>query len=790
MNIVDKYTLTQIGACDLKAENSLLTIPNLQRGAVWRPRQVELLWDSILQGFPIGTITVLLDERRENNSGQLIDGQQRVGAIIAGFREPSCDDETVVWIDAEPKEYSDRQFAVRVTSRAHPWGYKVTGETFSAIERNRSIRKAGYTPGAPRRDWNILNFGPADSGLPIPFSYLLSAKGEDRQYEVVEKCKKLAENSKGWSDKYLEKVSNMAPGALDRYFNAIDELFGRKENSKEYEVPAIIINNTNNLELLFERIGRQGTPLTDKELAYALMKHYWEDRKFGITNAELCKDLMPEEDFAVGVFRLFASIRGMRADVGSSFIRSVKNGTDSESERIRKEVLHAYENHGELLKGLISRVREWILTCDEGGKYHPIVLTEMVMRKPYLFVLLMRLAYIDVIEKRLSVGEGFIQAMAFYLHTCLWKEDKVIVRIYEEICYCEDVVTEDIIVDTIRQCISYEWAMPLVSSFEDYPALQESAVDVKWDLEKYSNEKGSFLFEQLFQYGTPASDFMLKLAERKYFYKQYEDYNPSRKDLWLDQVRPWDHDHIVPQNWAGEEATWSEFCSKWINCIGNIADIPLEINRGKGASDDWSVYEQYPSELLYHPENGVLAINSNLATDDQQVLHLFRFVRDRFLLIAEPFLKILQKLHLYEGLNSTQVLRKSLLLQLQSKHPGCNIFYLDRGLERQIDGEDNYAWQQPWVSISKDYNNEERVIAMAVFIDYDKKFYVERGLRKRPDKYIEQLTSKTWYEPGRVAYGKIEPVVLEDGTISLVNRYGVDAIAQFESLLENPDYPL
>ena len=28
-------------------------IPSLQRGAVWKPQQVELLWDSILRGFPI-----------------------------------------------------------------------------------------------------------------------------------------------------------------------------------------------------------------------------------------------------------------------------------------------------------------------------------------------------------------------------------------------------------------------------------------------------------------------------------------------------------------------------------------------------------------------------------------------------------------------------------------------------------------------------------------------------------------------------------------------------------------
>jgi uncharacterized protein with ParB-like and HNH nuclease domain len=35
--------------------NSNVSLPALQRGLVWKPAQVELLWDSILRGFPIGS---------------------------------------------------------------------------------------------------------------------------------------------------------------------------------------------------------------------------------------------------------------------------------------------------------------------------------------------------------------------------------------------------------------------------------------------------------------------------------------------------------------------------------------------------------------------------------------------------------------------------------------------------------------------------------------------------------------------------------------------------------------
>ena len=48
----------------------LAGLPSLQRGAVWRPNQIELLWDSILRGFPIGSLVVSpLLEKQVTRSG-------------------------------------------------------------------------------------------------------------------------------------------------------------------------------------------------------------------------------------------------------------------------------------------------------------------------------------------------------------------------------------------------------------------------------------------------------------------------------------------------------------------------------------------------------------------------------------------------------------------------------------------------------------------------------------------------------------------------------------------------
>ena len=55
-------TLKQIASWQISTikNNSAIKarIPSLQRGAVWEPQQIEMLWDSILRGFPIGSIVI------------------------------------------------------------------------------------------------------------------------------------------------------------------------------------------------------------------------------------------------------------------------------------------------------------------------------------------------------------------------------------------------------------------------------------------------------------------------------------------------------------------------------------------------------------------------------------------------------------------------------------------------------------------------------------------------------------------------------------------------------------
>ena len=79
---------------DVKAQ-----LPVLQRGFVWKPGQVEKLWDSLIQGFPVGSLLLAricgksktvegrgAEGAVKNPTHILLDGQQRATSIALGFR--------------------------------------------------------------------------------------------------------------------------------------------------------------------------------------------------------------------------------------------------------------------------------------------------------------------------------------------------------------------------------------------------------------------------------------------------------------------------------------------------------------------------------------------------------------------------------------------------------------------------------------------------------------------------------------------------------------------------------
>lgn len=64
-------TLKQIADWQLSSRDKIAKgacwaeMPSFQRGLVWKPAQIEVLWDSLMRGIPIGALSLLPIEGNE-----------------------------------------------------------------------------------------------------------------------------------------------------------------------------------------------------------------------------------------------------------------------------------------------------------------------------------------------------------------------------------------------------------------------------------------------------------------------------------------------------------------------------------------------------------------------------------------------------------------------------------------------------------------------------------------------------------------------------------------------------
>ena len=197
------------------APTPLAVLPLLQRGLAWKPEKVERLWDSLVRGFPVGSLLVSpyrdrpdLGAKKSALQGNLLpdadrdwhllDGQQRATAIALGFFNPwrnqahqdVGDLRYTLWVDLDPADGADeRDFVFRLLTRSHPWGYQrqnpgaplTAGYRREAIENyekenNGGCLEAGRLP---------LKAAPFDANAPVPVAILLECIQQSNTWNLL-----------------------------------------------------------------------------------------------------------------------------------------------------------------------------------------------------------------------------------------------------------------------------------------------------------------------------------------------------------------------------------------------------------------------------------------------------------------------------------------------------------------------------------------------------------------------------------------------------------------------------
>lgn len=308
-------------------------LPSLQRDAVWKPGQVELLWDSLFRGFPCGSLVVSERlEHQESRHGKqagnqdpwpepeiqkrhLLDGQQRSNAIALGFFDPfpvgaDIDSQnsvgSILWLDLFPESTvfqggGTRHFFVRLTTSAHPWGYAVDDEAgrLPAYEMQEVLRilrvECGWKPpqNDPFQRPSAASLWPAKATTPIPVAWLLleaikGTRGSDFWDAVRSRCEASGHR---WARKAAQELAVADPAVLLELESGLRRALSTtvlglevpaetiraksKQESGEVSDPDSSPQNLSNVEHLFQRLNNGGTPISTEELQYSMIKAYW-----------------------------------------------------------------------------------------------------------------------------------------------------------------------------------------------------------------------------------------------------------------------------------------------------------------------------------------------------------------------------------------------------------------------------------------------------------------------------------------------------------------------------------
>ena len=630
--------------------NGRVAIPSLQRGLVWNANQVELLWDSILRGFPIGSFVFsnadkmsaqCTSDTHENAEFFLLDGQQRANAIALAFENGESLLQTRLWVDLMPNMPPTRRFMVKVTTKAHPWGYQNSDNCETLPVKKIRAAIGQFTQMNPEEittidvsEFDLMKTWPTEAGCAIPLSVVFKLFDfYGYEYDLfrnsIHEWLKSSENISGKSlnqedaaklDSEIKKW-HFALCGLSKYRILASVL---PQQIIETEDGDTQVESVSNLENLFTRLNTMGTKISPYDLRYSAIKAYWGEIKK--ENDCVAKTIMPGANLAIFAFRLALTIAAEEEKKEGTTVRLADVPTIA---RIRKlgigKELSMIEQRARLIilnELYVGRLRQIVNDVEKAlGVYKknnnnleglpPFLRTSIVTESPDVYLFLMILAYRKVISY--FSGEA-ICALATYIHWMnLAPKKNCVDAVYEHLQ--NSGFTEG----SLRVAVASQIGSKL------YPLDKlELEVDCAGNLSSlWCQPQHAAFYSRL-----KDNRELLVYAERKYFNSKFK-YDPSQIDLNAGHNKPWDYDHIVPKEWTRNKKV-GDFrlgCKYWTWTIGNYAAIPFSINRSKSNQEEWDEYLEHGDELLF--DRRVSKINSWFVRDANQARLFFEITARR-----------------------------------------------------------------------------------------------------------------------------------------------------------------
>jgi hypothetical protein len=625
-------------------DDKTASIPALQRGLVWEPKKHELLWDSLLRGFPIGALVVTpwserLRKRSENSSSDtgyhLLDGQQRCHAISLGFEDPfgpeakSEEVNTILWLDLQPAATlrSTRNFWIRATTTAHPWGYQQNDDAsrLNAGQIQGFLGSPGLeiNPASPGyRRPSPVDLWPAavSAKTPVPLGWLMRLATVEDEVEFWSKLADRAElePSKLWAVKVVEFCrSNDVPKEKQLIHKAVrgsvrvrvvaleapEELMEISEREKSEGDR----EDVSNIEQLFQRLNTLGTQLEGEELAYSMIKAYWPELEAKIDEAST-RRMPPARMVSLAVRAALAKSEDRRLPGHPTVSRIRAIAKTGEGKKLIQEYI---END---LCRACDLVDEWLsygLTLEKSGGLVPVLVSSIAINSREVYLLLLHFA-----NRRINDGiqdsdewRNAMRALATTIHWFAIDQAKAVNLVFES---CASETSVETVGSALRAAIDQAYLHPIPEPGGDEDSSSHSEVsnnDPSMSLKQFvtapneadlaewrwgkliwhpDDDAGNLIRQRQWEgiLGLRWNRELLIYAQRAFMAERFEDYNPQRKDLWQDQDRPWDFDHILASKYVHNRkdgAPFRESAGEWAWTIGNLRAWPAADNRSDQA---------------------------------------------------------------------------------------------------------------------------------------------------------------------------------------------------------------
>ena len=658
------YTLWQIASWT--SDESEVLIPALQRGLVWKPRQVELLWDSILRGFPIGSF-MLSDIVNKEGLGKyyLMDGQQRYNAISIGFNTVKAA-RAVLWIDLLPpsSKNSTRSFWIKATTTPHPWGYKNDDDAnrLNTAEKRKALKEFNLKGNIYNDHFSLAETWPIEANLPIPLFCLLKAteKTSDADNFVKEVFAEFNSTDFSYRFYFIEKIkhSNVAltylRDVLFPAFNALKDYMitcnHLPKEVMETETTEETMAQTT-LEVLFTRLNTGGTAISRDDLNYSAIKAYWPSIKD--VNDHLAEKYMSPSKLVMLAFRLALTSEDDKSFKGEMTIKQIRSAAIMTDERDKIESL--YDNNQ--LESILNKVDEWLGAKEDSVLRTPNILRTIIARNsPDVYLLLMYMARKDM-ESPINLSAYEIKALAFMLHWFGNDKKHCVQEIFHRF-------KNGINISNILQGISrlmHDCHLLHVYTPKEVEELFIIGNSKGWRIWNSLPAPAKHFFNRTFWYGTTEAKQMLLYAERQYLNTHFRNYDPARQDMWAEENRPWDFDHIVPQEWIrNKRGPFRDYDKDWLWSIGNMAAISFEANRSKGNTTDYSEYYDNAETLCFLPE--VESLKPNITDNNEDSVRFAKLTYERYCMIYTAVYRMIRPMVDKCILSETLQKRKNLML--------------------------------------------------------------------------------------------------------------------------------